>query len=82
MKLGLAFQIKDDILDIIGDVSKLGKNINCDENKSNFISLFGLEYCERECIKLTNECIELLKSLSVDAIDLNELTLELLNREF
>ncbi len=82
LKLGLAFQIKDDILDIIGDVSKLGKNINCDENKSNFISLFGLEYCERECIKLTNECIELLKSLSVDAIDLNELTLELLNREF
>ena len=82
LKLGLAFQIKDDILDIVGDVSKLGKNINCDENKSNFISLFGLEYCERECIKLTNECIELLKSLSVDAIDLKELTLELLNREF
>ncbi|MCI6692989.1 MULTISPECIES: polyprenyl synthetase family protein [unclassified Clostridium] len=82
LKLGLAFQIKDDILDIVGDASKLGKNTNCDINKSNFISLFGLEYCERECIKLTNECIELLKSLSVDAIDLNELTLELLNREF
>lgn len=82
LRLGLAFQIKDDILDVTGEVSKLGKNINCDENKSNFISLFGLEYCESECVRLTNECIELLKSLSVDAIDLNELTLELLNREF
>lgn len=84
IKLGLAFQIKDDILDIIGDVSKLGKNTKSDENnnKSNFISIFGLEYCERECEALTKECIQLLKGLSVESIDLEEITLELLNREF
>lgn len=83
-KLGLAFQIKDDILDIIGDVSKLGKNIKSDENnhKSNFITLFGLEYCKKECENLTNECLELLKGLSVESIDLENLTLDLLNREF
>lgn len=83
-KLGLAFQIKDDILDIIGDVSKLGKNIKSDENnhKSNFITLFGLEDCKKECENLTNECLELLKGLSVESIDLENLTLDLLNREF
>lgn len=83
IKLGLAFQIKDDILDIIGDVNKLGKNTGMDENlnKSNFISLFGLEYCINECEKLTKECIRLLESLSVDSTDLKEMTLYLLNRE-
>ena len=83
-KLGLAFQIKDDILDLVGDVNKLGKNIGSDENKnkSNFISLFGLEYCTEECNKITETCIKLLDSLSVDAKELKALTIELLNREY
>lgn len=83
-KLGLAFQIKDDILDLVGDVKKLGKNIKSDENnkKSNFITIFGIEYCEKKCNLLTEECLELLNKLSVDTKVLKELTLELLNREF
>lgn len=82
-KLGLAFQIKDDILDLVGDVKKLGKNTKSDENnqKTNFLSIYGLEYCKEKCISLTKECIHLLDSLSVNANIIKELTLELLNRE-
>lgn len=82
-KLGLAFQIKDDILDKIGSVEKLGKNILSDEenNKTNFISIYGLEHCIKECKSLTEECVVLLDSLSVDADELKKLTYELLDRE-
>lgn len=83
-KLGLVFQIKDDILDVEGNVNKLGKNTLSDENndKTNFISLYGLEYCKKECKKLTENCIEILKTLSVDSTNLINLTNELLDREY
>ena len=81
--IGLAFQIKDDILDVIGSTEKLGKNVLSDEesNKSNFITMYGLEYCIKECERLTKESIEILDSLSVETIDLKALTKELLDRE-
>lgn len=82
-KLGLAFQIKDDILDIIGDVKKLGKNIQKDagENKCNFITVYGLEKCKKMCEDLSNECIEILDSIDKDTKELKEITIKLLNRE-
>ncbi len=83
-KLGLAFQIKDDILDVIGNSELLGKNINCDSEhmKTNFISTYGLENCKDMCEKLTNQCIMLLSKLPRDISYLKELTLFLLEREF
>lgn len=43
--LGLAFQIRDDILDVIGDARELGKAVGVDSNKNTFIHLYGLEQC-------------------------------------
>lgn len=82
-KLGLVFQIKDDILDVVGDTIVLGKNIHADEdrNKTNFITAFGVEKCYELCDKLSEECIDILKRLTVNAECLVELTYTLLNRE-
>ena len=80
--LGLAFQIKDDILDVIGNTEKLGKKVLSDEenDKTNFISMHGLDYCIKECERLTNESINILDSLSVNTEALKILTKELLDR--
>jgi len=82
-KLGLVFQIKDDILDVVGVTEMLGKNIHVDEehNKTNFISVFGLEKCNELCNTISEECIGILKKLTVNAQCLVELTYTLLNRE-
>ena len=82
-KLGLVFQIKDDILDVVGDADVLGKNTHADEehNKTNFISVYGLNKCMELCETLSEECVELLKTLTVDSQCLVDLTYELLNRE-
>lgn len=82
MNLGLAFQIKDDILDVTGDVKKLGKNTLADINKSNFITMYGLEECKVMCEDLTTECIAILDKISVNTDILKELTIELLERDF
>lgn len=82
LNLGLAFQIKDDILDVTGDVNKLGKNTLADGNKFNFITMYGLEECKVMCENLTDECIAILEKISVNTDILKKLTIELLERDF
>ncbi len=55
--LGLAFQIVDDILDETSSVEKLGKPIHSDKanNKSTFVSLFGIEKCNALVTELTEK---------------------------
>ena len=52
-----------------------------ENDKTNFITMHGLDYCIKECEKLTNESIKILDSLSVDTEALKFLTKKLLDRE-
>ena len=62
--LGLAFQIRDDMLDVIGTQEELGKGVGTDEAKNTFVRLYGLEKCEELVEKYTSTAIEQLKVFS------------------
>ncbi len=64
-KLGLAFQIKDDILDVIGDEADLGKPVGSDaeQNKTTFVTLLGIERAKEELVRLTEDAKTLLEGL-------------------
>jgi geranylgeranyl diphosphate synthase type II len=81
--LGLAFQIRDDMLDEIGTQEELGKPIGSDlENgKSTFVSLLGLEACQSLVEKETLLAVEALKKGGFLRTDfLEELALRLVRR--
>ena len=60
--IGLAFQIRDDILDVTGDADKLGKPIGSDEKsgKTTFVTLFSVKEAERYADELTDKAIKAL----------------------
>lgn len=78
--LGLAFQIRDDMLDVIGDAQLLGKATGMDGDKNTFVRLYGLEQCE-ELVQLHTakavaalECFEdhaFMSELAVSLTDRN-----------
>lgn len=80
-KLGLAFQIRDDILDVTGTFEQLGKPIGSDseQNKSTYVSLLGLGKSEEICKTLTEEAAKLLQRFENNRF-LTELTWSLLSR--
>ena len=81
--LGIAFQIKDDILDVIGNEEKLGKKTGTDEvnNKSTFVSIYGIEQSEKMLNDYTQKAIEVLSTYGEKAEFLIELSKFLLARE-
>lgn len=80
-KLGLAFQIIDDILDVVSTTEELGKPVGSDEenNKTTFVTVMGLEKAKAEADRLTSEALEILDSFA-DSDFLRALTAELLDR--
>ena len=62
--LGLAFQIRDDMLDVIGTQEELGKATGVDMQKNTFVKLYGLERCEELVATYTNYAIEALNAFS------------------
>ena len=80
--LGIAFQIKDDLLDIYGDEAKLGKPIGSDENndKSTYVTLTSAKKAEEDVANLTASAIGELAKFN-DNEFLTELSRYLINRE-
>ncbi len=78
--LGLAFQIRDDMLDVIGDAEKLGKATGMDAQKNTFVRLYGLEKCEELVKAHTDAAIRALDAFG-DNCFMKELALSLVDRE-
>jgi geranylgeranyl diphosphate synthase type II len=70
--LGMAFQIRDDMLDVIGNAEELGKAVGVDEGKNTFVRLYGLEKCEELVQKYTADAID-----ALSAFGENEFMIEL-----
>ncbi len=62
--LGMAFQIRDDMLDVIGDAQELGKAVGVDAQKNTFVRLYGLEKCEELVRIYTETAIRALSAFS------------------
>lgn len=82
-KVGMAFQIQDDILDMTSTLEVLGKPIGSDEknNKATYVAFEGLEKSKEDVRSLSEEAVQLLEGLGKEADFLKELIRYLIHRE-
>ena len=83
-KIGIAFQIQDDILDVTSTTEVLGKPVGSDEknNKVTYVSMYGLEKSKEQVEKLSNEAIEIIENFGEKSEFLSSLTKYLIKRSF
>lgn len=81
--LGHAFQIVDDILDVIGDEKELGKPIGSDKDsgKSTYVSVLGIEESQKYANEITQKAIDSLEIFGDKADNLKELALSMAKRK-
>lgn len=84
--IGIAFQIKDDVLDVTSTTEVLGKPVGSDEknNKLTYVTLKGLEESKKEVERLSKEAVSILTSFADKEADANfllKLVESLINRE-
>lgn len=81
-KIGIAFQIQDDILDVTGTMEELGKAVGSDEknHKTTYVTLEGIKKAGEDVKELTKEALNLLMELPGEQEFLGELLLSLCTR--
>ncbi|MDS9467060.1 polyprenyl synthetase family protein [Paracoccus sp. MBLB3053] len=81
--IGLAFQIQDDILDVVGDEAETGKRLNKDgeANKATFVSLLGLDGAREKARKLVRHAEAALEAYGEEAGNLRALARFIIERD-
>ena len=80
--IGIAFQIQDDILDVIGNSEELGKPVGSDaqNHKQTYVTINGIEKSKQDVERLSGEAITLLRNMKGNHDFLEKLVEELIHR--